>query len=686
MDVAHRYQTELNQMKKLVLGLALSALACAAEGPGPTEAVETVAQRLSLVPKPLASDVLKNLNRLDPTPQRRYTSGGLFVPNPLTCHHVQSAVKHKGHYLVSHSMPHEAHLAVVDPNGLVHKVHLQSGTGERNPAHPGGMQVMGDVLAVGLSDAYRGAASPEDCANEVVDPLPDVVRFYDITTPGAPIPGALPELKTDPFLKPHAVGIARSGTSTVLVVVTGTRTLRFFTLADGAASWVEAGPTWTADAEGTSDQQKYCELSDLKWCRPDSINLYREPNGALKLLTFSRGTETEAGGGTETEAGNRERIGVYTVTLGPAPSVVHVKTYKFLPTGSSGNMRYGGGSEVTDDGTLLAFAFPKHLCDGCGTLFARYGGWSAASKYGYGYNPDIATNDSGVAVEVHEGSSRDKLYYRVGEINPSTRRVSWGLTAQFASGVKPAVALDGSGNVVVLHTVYAQQTPEIFACTGRVNAPARTITWYGCAVTDTGTDPTVTMNEQLGVVEVHNGSREDNRRKLYARVGRLDLASHRLVFGASQSFDTGVDSSLAIDRFGTVVEAHNGSTSETERNLYFTVGRANFDTKTMAWGASSQKGTGSQLSIGLDGAGRLIELHQGSSASTAGRIYFSVGFPDPATKSIAWKSDIGGFRDDGTHVAMAVNAAGMLLETHTTTSLDGPDALWYSLADVQRLP
>jgi hypothetical protein len=662
-----------------LLGLALCALACSAERPGATEAVGTLAQRFSRVQKPLSSDVITNLDRLDPTPQRRWTSGGPFVANPLSCHHVQSAAKYEGHYYVPHSMPEQGILAVVDPNGVVHNVPLPGGNGGPTLAHPGGIQVMGDILAVGLSDAFRGALVPEDCGKTVLNPRPDVVRFYDLTEPLMPVPDALPDLTTTPFLKPYAVALTRVGATTVLVVVTGDRTLRFFTLPDHATSWVEAGPTWTAVEEGTGDQQKDCALRDMKWCRPDSINLYREPNGTMKLLTFSRGTSNE------NTPGDRERIGVYTLSLTPTPSVSHVKTYLFSPAGSTGNMRYGGGSEVTDDGTLLAFAFPRHFCNDCGTPFVRYGGWSPASEYDYGFNPAVAASN-GVAVQIHEGPSRDKLFYRVGQINQSTRRVSWGTSTQFALGVEPAVAVDGNGNVVVLHTVYAQQTPDIHACVGSVNVTARSITWHRCEVTDTGTDPTLAMDEQLGVVEVHNGSREDNRRTLYARVGRLDLASDRVLFGQSRSFDTGLDSSVTVDRFGTVVEAHNGSVSATERNLYFAVGRANFDTKTMTWGSSSKKGTGSQLSVGLDDSSRFVELHQGSSASTAERIYFSFGNPDPLTKTISWKGDIGGFRDAGTHVAMAVTDAGMLLETHNAPSPLGSDALWYSLADVSRLP
>lgn len=85
-------------------------------------------------------------------------------------------------------MPDDTYLAVVDPNGVMIKVRLLSGDNGRNLVHPGGMQVMGEVLAVALADG-------PNCAPLPPPPVPDddVVRFYDIssfvTTAPAPTGG-----------------------------------------------------------------------------------------------------------------------------------------------------------------------------------------------------------------------------------------------------------------------------------------------------------------------------------------------------------------------------------------------------------------------------------------------------------------------------------------------------------------
>lgn len=668
-------------MKRLCTGLACAALGCGPEGPVDlAEPVGSVAQSLSLEPQPLAQSVIASLDRLDAAPNPRWTSGGTFTVNPrFGCHHVQSAAKYNGHYLLSHSMPDQAQLAVVDPAGEVHQVPLWSAAGGRTLVHPGGIQVMGEVLAVALAD--------DNCLPPPAEPEEGdaVVRFYHISNPLTPasIPGTLPDLTLD---KAQAVALTRLGTSTVVAVLTGTRSLRFFQLVDGTMNWVDKGQ-WVAaveadDAYDPPEDQKYCTRSDLQWCRPDTINLYREvTNGVerLQLLTFSRGTKDDAG--------DRERIGVYSVTglgQGQTPAVARVKTYELLPSGSQGNFRYGGGSEVTNDGALMAFAFPSQLDDGGDTAFARYGGWSKAAEYDSGREATVALNDSGVAVQVHKGTTGDKLYYRVGQVNQVTRQVAWGGSVSWGNGAKPSVAVDALGNVVVLHTVYNEVTPDIYSCVGRANVTTRSIDWYGCEVTDTGTNPTLAMNKDGGVVEVHNGSRDDNRTKLYARVGRLDVASHRVIFGASQSFDTGADSSVTVNQAGTVVEAHNGTTPATEHNLYFTVGRADFNAKTLSWGSSSKHGTGSHLTIGLNDTNQLVELHHDS--TTQDKIYFSVGIPNASNKTLTWKTGVGGRRDTGTGAALAIASAGLLLETHNAPSANSATALWYSVADTLRLP
>ena len=662
--------------------LGFAALGCGEGSLDSAEPVGAVAQSLSLEPRSVL--VISNLNQLDAFPNRRSTNGGPFPISPMEdCHHVQSAAKYKGYYLLSHSMPDAGHLAVVDPNGTVNKVLLPPfGGSGRSHVHPGGIQVMGDVLAVALSDK-------PNCAPLPGPELEDVVRFYNISNPLSPLPGALPDLVVG---GPQAVAATRLGASTVVAVLTGTRSLRFFKLADGTKTWLDLG-RW-GDDTNPPDQME-CSSPGLEWCRPDTINFYREtPDGTnqVKLLTFSRGTKDI------NHSGDRERIGVYDVTgfAGQTPTVSFIKTYEFLPTGSKGNFRYGGGSEVTEDGALMAFAFPKRLTDGGSTPFARYGGWSGASEYDSGRDATVALNDAGVAVQLHQGSSSDKLYYRVGQVDMVTREISWGGSIYWRKGAKPSVALDGSGNVVVLHTVYNDVTPDIFACTGKVNVAARTIAWYTvrgsqpediCEITDTGTNPTLAMNRDGGVIEVHNGSRDDNRTKLYARVGRLDTVNHRVVFGTSQSFDTGLHSSVTVNRAGTVVEAHNGSSAVTDQNLYFTVGRANFSTKTLTWAQSGSKhGTGSYPSIGLNDSDRLVELHHDSGEHD--RIYFTVG--TVLSDTIEWKAHVGGRRDahpgdPGTDVAVAISSFA-LLETHNLPSSNSETALWYSVANLALLP
>jgi len=89
------------------------------------------------------------------------------------------------------------------------------------------------------------------------------------------------------------------------------------------------------------------------------------------------------------------------------------------------------------------------------------------------------------------------------------------------------------------------------------------------AVYDTGTSPSVALNNENVVVEVHKNANSD---ALYYHVGKVE--GDKIAFGGSHKYDSGVQPSVAITDSGLVVEAHK---SENFNTLYYHIGRVDGD-------------------------------------------------------------------------------------------------------------
>jgi hypothetical protein len=75
--------------------------------------------------------------------------------------------------------------------------------------------------------------------------------------------------------------------------------------------------------------------------------------------------------------------------------------------------------------------------------------WGPSIQYDTGGSNAVALDDNGHAVEVHVGTG--KLFYRVGTVNFTNRKIAWGPSTQYDTGGPNAVALDDNRHAVEVH-------------------------------------------------------------------------------------------------------------------------------------------------------------------------------------------------------------------------------------------
>ena len=192
-------------------------------------------------------------------------------------------------------------------------------------------------------------------------------------------------------------------------------------------------------------------------------------------------------------------------------------------------------------------------------------------QYDVGSNPSCAINASGVVVEIHKTQGpADYLYWWVGQVNGVTLHWTGHDTDRFDKGYNPSVALT-DGNVVLEVHDLGGVTLNCWYSTGVVSGDR--IDWdKGEKDKYTGgRDPTVAVNKQGVVVEVHNREVGD---PLFWFVGQLSGTKLKWTGHDKDSFGNGVNPSVAINSSGTVVEVHDSGFGR----LWYTIGQVAGDT------------------------------------------------------------------------------------------------------------
>lgn len=608
--------------------------------------------------------------------------------------HIQGVARYKGWHLMTHDAPSSpGFLVAISPGGVVHKLAFElplesvidvdlngviDASDTLTPAdfrHPGGVQVLGDVLGV----PFGGGSNDSRRAN--------IVRFFDLrpiieepsfdaSNPNSTLTlrrfSQFPDIYAGNPQRPthnsNAVGMVNLGTDIdprIVVAVQMWLSVKFY-------ESTESGWRFMFEIESppgeNSESQIFCVDDSLTWCRAQSIALLRhgdDDGGGLALLTFMSPKNSNGIGWL------KDRVNLYSVDLGASTNASRVvfrgRLFPpvFAPVMNNVRLTYGAGVALREDGTLGLLATDRNLCDATqtcpGLVEYRDIGWdSPAKKYSTGRELTVASNRN-YAVEIHRSASdstsnKDKLYYRVGVFEnetPTSRRVAWTpLGVWQDEGKTPSVAMDDDGNVVAVYQ--AANGLDLFGCTGRV-APGPVLLWdNNCReITASSREPSVSMNNNGQVVLVQRGSTD----YLYARVGTFSRVggqpSSFLSFSpsrrwgtdmSSESTKTGMEPSVGVDDSGVIVTTHNGQEgTDKEKNLYVGVARISNSAQGQFVDFVSpprQLTTGYHSDVALEDEGRLLVTHTGTSesAGTLNNVYLRIGVLTAGSWNISWVS------------------------------------------------
>lgn len=296
-------------------------------------------------------------------------------------------------------------------------------------------------------------------------------------------------------------------------------------------------------------------------------------------------------------------------------------------------------------------------------------------KYDNGIDPAIAINTNKNVLEVHRGTTcTNQLWYRVGVTNQMS--IEWSSNASYDTGCDPSVALNNDNVAVEVHRSPVQAIGGEWVKSGwlwyyKIKTYYKTwyhvgalnngnVYWGGSVNYGDGEEPDIAMNNKKTCVEVHRSGTG-----IYYRVGGADSNRKTIDFGNNNQFATGYAPEIAINNKNQAVAIYHDSGS----NLFYQTGTINTNNKTITWGAAKLYGKGNKGDVALTDNGDVIETH-----ILNGELYKVTGLLNTSSKSVAWLAST--LFDKGTYTyekgsldtpGVAIDSDGSIaIQTHST--------------------
>jgi len=279
---------------------------------------------------------------------------GGSIPAYVGCNHNQGIQRYQNKHIISSSVPTgNSFIGIVEPSGATTPVTLSTGI---NLNHAGGFQMLGDAMVVALSNLNSDACSGSSSTKKI--------SFFDMRSPSSPVHLSQYDLVLSSG-DSQAAGAVRVDDEIFVVVVTGRETLQFWSLTKGSTSW-QLRLSWSTSSAGWSSNggTVACTTSH-DWCWPQNVNLVRQDNGDVYLLTFSH------------EGSSQERVGVYKLAISASGTLSLNKTTssKFVTSGSGATMRSAGGALAMDNGEMQVFSFAATFCTSASSCWESIATW-----------------------------------------------------------------------------------------------------------------------------------------------------------------------------------------------------------------------------------------------------------------------------------------------------------------------
>ncbi|MDP5274165.1 phage head spike fiber domain-containing protein [Chengkuizengella axinellae] len=123
-----------------------------------------------------------------------------------------------------------------------------------------------------------------------------------------------------------------------------------------------------------------------------------------------------------------------------------------------------------------------------------------------GWNPTIALTDSGEIVVAHNANLRSDLHYSIGSLNTSNKTIDWlRKNVSYGKGWNPSIAVTNGGTVIQVHQ--GESKNEIYYKVGQLAGDE--INWnkrHGATKYNSGQKPFVTLVDDGRILELHRAS------------------------------------------------------------------------------------------------------------------------------------------------------------------------------------
>ena len=183
--------------------------------------------------------------------------------------------------------------------------------------------------------------------------------------------------------------------------------------------------------------------------------------------------------------------------------------------------------------------------------------WGSSHKYDLGNSPSIAIyGNPPCVVEIHKSQSCDTLSYRLGKVDTNSKTIYWGPSFEYGTGKDPQIAINASGSKVVENHKSGKHD-SLWCHVGTVDGS--TIHWEPSQKYDDGISPRIAINSS-GLVVIDN-HQSQNHKTLWYHVGEFDTDKKTITWGISHKYDSGTSPSVAINDHLCIIEVHQTGSS-----------------------------------------------------------------------------------------------------------------------------
>ena len=230
------------------------------------------------------------------------------------------------------------------------------------------------------------------------------------------------------------------------------------------------------------------------------------------------------------------------------------------------------------------------------------------TKLTTGQYPELSLNDSGTVLEIHRTNDRHhqggleynyEIHYRVGQLN-SNGSIDFTGHRKIETGVDPSIAINNNNNVVQVHRHSTNDGIDIRY--GKLDTGSKKVGFNAKYDITNGQHPSIAINDDNIFIMVN-----ERGGKLEYHFGQMNGSNLRFYKKNIMLYHAGYKPSVAINNLGQIVLAY-----EHNSRIYYLIGQFDDKYSSISFNRPTYVTTGRYPSIELNDDGDIIEIHQTS--------------------------------------------------------------------------